>query len=69
MNIKQLKNYIKLNRFFEDYCGISYTSHTRHKMRGKDSAGNKLSFTDQEKKAIKKGWRLLHADIYDSLKE
>lgn len=69
MDIKTLKNYIKLNNFFEDYCGIPYTSHTRHKMRGKDSAGNKLAFTDQEKKAIRKGWRLLHEYIYATLKE
>lgn len=69
MDIELLKTFVKLNHFFEQYCGIKYSSITRHKMRGLDSANKPLAFTDQEKKAIKKGWRLLHADIYSSLKE
>jgi hypothetical protein len=69
MNIKLIKKFVKLNHFFEQYCGIKYSSITRHKMRGKDSANKPLTFTDQEKRAIKKGWRMLNEEIYASLKE
>jgi hypothetical protein len=69
MDIELLKTFVKLNHFFEQYCGIKYSSITRHKMRGRDSANKPLTFTDQEKKAIKKGWRLMTAEVYASLKE
>jgi hypothetical protein len=69
MEIATIKNYIRLKLFFEDFCGIEYTSHIRHKMRGKDSAGNKIKFTDAEEKAIRKGWRLMKENISASLKK
>lgn len=69
MEIATIKNYIRLKLFFEDYCGINYTSHIRHKMRGKDSAGNKIGFTTEEEKAIRKGWRVMKQQISASLKK
>jgi hypothetical protein len=69
MDITQLKKYIKLKYFFEDYCKIDYTSHIRHKMRGKDSSGRPLKFTDAEEKAIRKGWRLFKESISLVLKK
>lgn len=66
MDIQELKKYIKLAPFLKDYCNIDASgsnSYVRHKIRGKDSANNPLSFNDTEKGQIRDGLTLLIADL------
>lgn len=68
MDIKKLKTYIKLNKMFEDYCGMKYEGYVKHKGRGKDSAGRMIDFTPAEKRAIRQGFNKMVKEVKESLK-
>lgn len=63
MDIQKVKPFIKLNKFFEHYCDIKYIGYIKHKVRGKDSAGNPIDFTPAEKRKIRKGFNRLVAEM------
>ena len=68
MDIQKVKPYITLSRFFKDYCDIEMKGHIKHKVRGRDSAGNVIDFTPAEKKKIRKGFNKLVSDMKIFLK-
>jgi hypothetical protein len=53
--------YIKADNFFRDY--LPHVKSHKHKIRGKNGRGNPASFSDTEKKEIKKTLRKLFSDI------
>lgn len=52
MTLSELKEFIKMERFFEKYCPS--VKNVKHKLRGIDGNNNLISFTDAEKKLINK---------------
>lgn len=68
MDIQKVKTYVKLNKFFEQYCGMKYVGYVKHKVRGKDSANHDLDFTDEEKRRIRRGFNKMVKDMKEFLK-
>lgn len=54
-------NYIKADTFFKEY--LPNIKSYKHKIRGKNGRGNRLSFTDDEKRQIKAALKKMVNDI------
>lgn len=59
--MRKIFTYIKADQFFPAYCPD--IRNYKHKISGKNTKGNPLDFTEQEKKQILKGLKQLFKDI------
>lgn len=64
--MKEILKYLSAKYFFADYApGVKRFN---HKMRGKDSNGKEIDFTENDKKAIITGLKKMVKDISAKIK-
>lgn len=66
MNIEKLQKVVSMRAFIPEYVDstvIKYDSSTRHKMRGIDGNGKPISFSPEEKLAIRNGLKKFLKEI------
>lgn len=67
--MKKTFKFIKGRQFLPEYCKILYTSWTKHKMNGKGDKGRPVRWTEDELKAIKKGFDKMCKDINSEIEK
>jgi len=59
--IEILKQFLKMEAFLKEYC--PEVLNIKHKLRGIDGNKKPIAFTDDDKRAIKKGLKIFLKDI------
>jgi len=59
--MKEIFKYIKADTFFKEY--LPHIKCVKHKLRGKNSKGNPLSFSEAEKAEIKTALKTMFAHL------
>lgn len=63
--MKQFKKYLQAKHFFPGYAkGVK---NFKHKMRGKDGNGNPIEFSEEDRREIKAGVKVMAAEILKSI--